>query len=156
VFDGLALAAGVLGIGIFAFSAASLAKTPGSTYCFRDICHRVKTLAEVRAQIGKEETVRASFYDHCNVDAYNPCALTSSGEEFRPDRLDNAASPTYPDGTRVLVTNPANGRALILRINNAGPYYESRTLDVSRAAAEALGFSAVGVAVLRLRPLSVQ
>ena len=110
------------------------AKTPGSTYCFYKTCHRVKTLAETRALIGQDHTLPASFYDDCKADRYNPCGLTSSGEVFHANAPDNAASSIYPDGTKLLVWSPQSGQALILRINNAGPYWGNRTLDVSRAA----------------------
>lgn len=127
------------------------AKTPGSTYCFYKTCHRVKSLAETRAMVGKEHTLPASFYDDCKADRYNPCGLTSSGEKFHPNAPDNAASPIYPDGTKLLVWSPQSKQALVLRINNAGPYWGNRTLDVSRAAAEKLGFKSRGVANLKVR-----
>ena len=129
------------------------AKTPGSTYCFYKTCHRVKTLAETRAMVGREHTLPASFYDDCKADRYNPCGLTSSGETFRPNEPDNAASPIYPDGTKLLVWSADTKQAIVLRINNAGPYWGNRTLDVSRAAAEKLGFKKRGVANLRARVL---
>jgi rare lipoprotein A len=129
------------------------AKTPGSTYCFYGKCHRVKSIAETEAMVGKEETVVASHYDSCKKDRYNPCGLTSSGEAFNPETDDNAASPIYPDGTRLLVWSPETSVAIVLRINNAGPYWGNRTLDVSRGAAERLGFAGKGVATLKLRVL---
>lgn len=129
------------------------AKTPGHTYCFYKTCHRVKTLAETRALIGQDHTLPTSFYDDCKSDRYNPCGLTSSGEVFRPNAADNAASSIYPDGTKLLVWSPQSGQALVLRINNAGPYWGNRTLDVSRAAAEKLGFKKQGVASLKARIL---
>ena len=125
------------------------AKTPGATYCFYKTCHRVKTIAETRALVGKEHSLPASFYDDCKSDRYNPCGLTSSGEVFRPNAPDNAASSIYPDGTKLLVWSPQTGQAIVLRINNAGPYWGNRTLDVSRAAAETLGFKKRGVATLK-------
>ena len=67
---------------------------------------------------------------------------------FRPDLPDNAASPLLPDGTVILAYNPKTGDASVLRITNAGPYSGKRKLDVSRAAAEKLGFSKQGVAPL--------
>lgn len=127
------------------------AKTPGSTYCFHGTCHRVKTLSEMAALVGHEETMSTSFYDGCKQDRYNPCGLTSSGEVFRPNRADNAASPVYPDGTTLLLFNPDNKRAAVVRVNNAGPYWGKRKLDVSRATAEKLGFKHRGVASLRVR-----
>lgn len=127
------------------------AKTPGKTYCFYGKCHRVKTIAETQALVGTEETVMASHYDSCKRDRYNPCGLTSSGEAFNPEAPDNAASPIYPDGTTLLVWSPDTGASLVLRVNNAGPYWGTRRLDVSRKAAEVLGFAGRGVAKLRIR-----
>jgi len=135
-------------------TAAADAKTPGSTYCIGGICHRVKTIAEVEALVGSEETVRASYYGDCNKDAGNPCSAPSSGKEFHPDRADNAASPIYPNGTVLLVTNPATGGETLVRVNDSGPYQGTRELDVSRAAAERLGFTGAGVANLRIRIMS--
>jgi rare lipoprotein A len=133
------------------FATPAEAKTPGSTYCYHGTCHRVKTLAETQALVGVEETLYASHYDDCSKDRYNPCGLTSSGERFHPDRPDNTASPIYPDGTVLLVWSPDNQQALVVRVNNAGPYWGNRTLDLSRAAAQKLGFEGSGVAKLRVR-----
>jgi rare lipoprotein A (peptidoglycan hydrolase) len=127
------------------------AKTPGKTYCFVGKCHRVKTIEETQALVGVEQAVTASHYDDCSKDRFNPCGLTSSGERFHPDRPDNTASPILPDGTQILVWNPENKRALVVRVNNAGPYWGNRTLDLSRAAAEKLGFEGEGVANLKMQ-----
>jgi rare lipoprotein A len=127
------------------------AKTPGKSYCFYGKCHRVKTIAETEAMIGKDEIVHASHYDSCKRDRYNPCGLTSSGAVFDSEAPDNAASPILPDGTTVLVRSLETGVALVLRINNAGPYWGNRKLDVSRKAAEVLGFAGQGVAKLEMR-----
>lgn len=133
------------------FATPAEAKTPGSTYCYHGTCHRVRTLAETQALVGVEETIVASHYDDCSRDRYNPCGLTSSGERFHPERPDNTASPIYPDGTTLLVWSPDTERALIVRVNNAGPYWGDRKLDLSRAAAEKLGFADKGVAKVRVR-----
>ena len=130
------------------------AKTPGKTYCYKGTCHEVKTLAETAALIGRSESIVSSFYDDCKVDRFNPCGLTSSGEKFRPNDADNAASPIYPDGTVVLLWNEKNGKAAVVRINNAGPYWGKRKIDVSRATAEKLGFKKRGVAKLAVRVIS--
>ncbi len=129
------------------------AKSPGKTYCFNRVCHRVLTLAETRQAVGKRRTLIASYYSHCRVDKYNPCGLTSSGAKFRPGHADNAASPNFPNGTKLLVWNPANKRAAVIRIDNAGPYWRNRTLDLSRAAAQKLGFRHRGVARLVVQVL---
>jgi len=124
------------------------AKSPGTRYCFHGYCHRVGTLAQTDTLVGWRGYVLASYYDSCHLDRLNPCGLTSSGAVFRADRPDNAASPLLPDGTVILAYNPKTGDASVLRITNAGPYSGQRNLDVSRAAAEKLGFRKQGVAAL--------
>jgi rare lipoprotein A len=124
------------------------AKSPGSRYCFHGYCHRVGTLAQTDTLVGWRGYLLASYYDSCRLDRLNPCGLTSSGAVFRPDLPDNAASPLLPDGTVILAYNPKTGDASVLRITNAGPYSGKRKLDVSRAAAEKLGFRRQGVAAL--------
>lgn len=127
------------------------AKTPGKTYCFYRTCHRVLTLDETRRAVGKRMTLHASHYDDPKKDRYNPSNLTSSGEFFRSGVPDNAASPILPNGTVILAWNPLNLLGAVLRINNAGPYWGNRTLDVSRAAADKLGFARKGVAKLQVQ-----
>jgi rare lipoprotein A len=134
-----------------AISGHAEAKTPGETYCYYGKCHRVKSIAETEALVGTAETLSSSFYDSCKKDPLNPCGLTSSGEAFNPDAPDNAASPVYPDGTTLLVWSPDSRAAAVVRVNNAGPYWGDRKLDVSRATAEALGFKDRGVADLEVR-----
>ena len=129
------------------------AKTPGKRYCFLGVCHRVLTLRQTRQAIGKAVKVVASHYDDARRDRFNPRNLTSSGAYFRASRPDNAASPIYPDGTVLLAWNPATKKAVVVRVNNAGPYYKNRKLDVSRAAAVKLGFAHRGVARLVVRVL---
>jgi rare lipoprotein A len=74
---------------------------------------------------------------------------TASGEPY--DMQDfTAAHPTLPLGTYVRVTNLKNGKAVILRINDRGPYVENRIIDVSYNAARALGFKDRGVQRVRL------
>lgn len=124
------------------------AKSPGSRYCFHGYCYRVGTLSQTDTLVGWRGYVLASYYDSCHNDPLNPCGLTSSGAVFRADLPDNAASPLLPDGTVILAYNPKTGDASVLRINNAGPYSGERKLDVSRAAADKLGFRQQGVAPL--------
>src|SRR5262245_59967438 len=124
------------------------AKSPGTRYCFNGYCHRVGTLAQTDSLVGWRGYVLASYYDSCDRDPLNPCGVTSSGAVFRADLPDNAASPLLPDGTVILAYNPKTGDASVLRITNAGPYSGKRNLDVSRAAAEKLGFRKEGTASL--------
>jgi rare lipoprotein A len=140
--------------GLVSAESAALAKTPGKTYCINGVCHRVKTIAEMESLVGYEEVVVASYYDDCKIDKHNPCTALSSGEDFRPDLPDNAASPVYPNGTILYLTNPQTNKQVLVRVNNSGPYKKGRMLDVSRAAAEALGFKRLGTAKLKVTVIS--
>jgi rare lipoprotein A len=63
---------------------------------------------------------------------------TASGEPYDHDAL-TAAHKTLPFGTRLRVTNPANGRSVVVVVNDRGPFAGNRVLDLSGAAARALG-----------------
>lgn len=75
--------------------------------------------------------------------------LTSSGEIFDTNTM-TAAHKTLPFGTMVKVTNLDNGATIIVKINDRGPFVEGRIIDLSRAAAEALGMVGIGVAHVSL------
>lgn len=74
---------------------------------------------------------------------------TASGEPFDMDKL-TAAHRWLPLNTIVRVTNLRNGRSVVLRINDRGPYVRGRVLDVSRYAAQQLGMARRGVAPVRI------
>jgi len=74
---------------------------------------------------------------------------TSSGERFDPMAL-TAAHRTLPLGSLVRVTNLANGRSVIVRVNDRGPFVRSRLIDVSLGAAREIGMVAQGRAQVRL------
>lgn len=65
---------------------------------------------------------------------------TASGQRANPHAF-TAAHRTLPFGTRVRVTNERNGRSVVVRINDRGPYVRGRIIDLTPAAAHALGFS---------------
>ena len=65
---------------------------------------------------------------------------TSSGESYSPGKL-TAAHRSLPLGTVVRVTNLRNGRTVIVRINDRGPYSKGRIIDLTPAAAHQPGFS---------------
>jgi len=65
---------------------------------------------------------------------------TASGERLSNGAF-TAAHRTLPFGTRVRVTNNRNGRSIVVRINDRGPFVRGRVIDVTPAAARALGFS---------------
>lgn len=74
---------------------------------------------------------------------------TANGEIFDRHAL-TAAHPTLPMPSYVYVTNVENGRTLLLRINDRGPYAHNRILDLSQAAARLLGTERQGVARVRV------
>ena len=74
---------------------------------------------------------------------------TANGERYRAGEL-TAAHRSLPFGSKVRVTNPANGRSVTVRINDRGPFTAGRVIDVSRAAAQELGLIARGHAPVEL------
>ncbi len=77
---------------------------------------------------------------------------TANGEIFDMDRL-SAAHPTLPLPVHVRVTNLNNGRSLIVRVNDRGPFVTNRIIDLSRRSAELLGFRHKGTATVRIQYL---
>jgi rare lipoprotein A len=77
---------------------------------------------------------------------------TANGEIYDMDRL-SAAHPTLPLPVYVQVTNLANRRAIVVRINDRGPYANDRIIDLSRRSAELLGFRDDGTATVRVQYL---
>jgi rare lipoprotein A len=74
---------------------------------------------------------------------------TANGEIFDADGI-TAAHPTLPLPSYVRVTNLGNGRSLIVRVNDRGPYAGNRIIDVSKHAAFLLGFTTIGTAWVRV------
>lgn len=68
---------------------------------------------------------------------------TANGERFNTHAL-TAAHRTLPFGSRVQVTNERTGRSVVVRINDRGPFTGGRVIDLSQAAARAIGVSGVG------------
>ncbi|MHA6288579.1 septal ring lytic transglycosylase RlpA family protein [Maricaulis sp. CAU 1757] len=78
--------------------------------------------------------------------------LTANGEIFDQDAM-TAAHTTLPIPSIAEVTNLENGRSVIVRVNDRGPFVDDRIIDMSRAAATELGFIGVGLAEVRVRYL---
>jgi rare lipoprotein A len=114
-------------------------------------CHRRRRPATVPprppAPIIQGERGLASWYGH----PYHG-RRTSSGEIYNMHDL-TAAHRTLPFGTRVKVHNLNNGRSVTVRINDRGPFVAGRIIDLSYAAAKAIGMS--GLAPVRLEILSL-
>jgi len=77
---------------------------------------------------------------------------TSSGEIYNTADL-TAAHPTLPHGTRVVVTNLSNGKSVEVRINDRGPFAKGRVIDLSHAAARAIGLVGPGTAEVRIESI---
>lgn len=88
------------------------------------------------------ETGMASIYCFRN-------GPTASGERSRPVVL-TAAHKTLPFGTLVEVTNQKNGRSIVVRINDRGPFISGRVIDLTPAGARALKFDGVAPVALRV------
>jgi rare lipoprotein A len=76
-------------------------------------------------------------------------AMSASGEIFNANAM-TAAHRTLPFGTQVRVTNMDNGRSVVVRINDRGPYSHGRVIDISEGAARVIGLINSGVAPIRM------
>ena len=79
--------------------------------------------------------------------------MTANGEQFNKNEL-TAAHKTLPLPTLARVTNLDNGRSIVVRINDRGPFSGSRLIDVSQRSAQLLGFEGTGTAKVRVQVLA--
>lgn len=110
-----------------------------------------------RAMIGKPYQIAGKWYTPALDADYDKVGLaswygpnfhgrkTANGEIFDQYHL-SAAHPTFPLPSYARVTNEGNGRSVLVRVNDRGPFAHNRIIDVSSKAAEVLGFKANGVA----------
>ena len=96
-----------------------------------------------------DKTGIASWYGH----PFHGRA-TANGERYDMNDV-TAAHPTLPLPSRVRVTNLENGRQLVVRVNDRGPFIDGRLIDVSRRAAQLLGFYRQGLAEVRVEYLGL-
>ncbi len=109
---------------------------------------------------GQRYTPRENYsYDETGIASwYGPGFAgrrTANGEIFDPSEL-TAAHPTLPMPSLVRVTNLDNGKSVVVRINDRGPFVAGRIIDLSRRAAELLGFKRAGIAKVRVSILAVE
>lgn len=74
---------------------------------------------------------------------------TASGEIYNPDDF-TAAHPSLPFGVKVKVTNLENGRAVVVRVNDRGPFVQNRIIDLSKSSAQTLGFINKGIVLVKI------
>ena len=103
------------------------------------------TLLPLAPAHADEQRGRASWYAFTTI--------TASGERANPGAM-TAAHRTLPFGTRVQVQNLDNGRSVVVRINDRGPFVRGRIIDVTRAAASQLGFINAGTARVQISVVS--
>ncbi len=94
--------------------------------------------------LAQTQTGKASFY----ADKFEG-SPTASGEKYKHSKL-TAAHKTLPFGTKVRVTNLANNETVDVVINDRGPYVDGRVIDLSKSAAEKLGFVNQGLAEVKI------
>ncbi len=117
--------------------------------------------APVSHQVGKPYVVKGVRYVPREDPDYNAVGTaswygrpyhgrkTASGQIYNMN-APTAAHPTLPLGTQVRVTNLANHRSVVLTVNDRGPFAKGRIIDVSRRAADRLGFRRAGTARVRV------
>lgn len=102
----------------------------------------IKTVDENFSQTGKASWYGPGFHGR----------KTSSGERFDMNMM-TAAHPTLPIPSYAKVTNLANGKSVVVRINDRGPFHGNRVIDLSKAAASKLGFLKRGITDVHIEPL---
>lgn len=96
---------------------------------------------------GYDKTGTASYYG-----SRHQGKRTASGERFNQHGL-TAAHRSLPFGSRVRVTNLANQRSVVVRVNDRGPHSRGRLIDLSRGAAQKIGMLRSGTARVRVQGL---
>lgn len=114
-----------------AVAAASVADQPSV---------KIPVLADPIDTLSVLDKGMASYY-HSRFDGRR----TASGKRYQHHEL-TAAHRSLPFGTKVLVTNTQNGKQVMVTINDRGPFAKKRVIDLSGAAADALGMKTTGVA----------
>ena len=97
--------------------------------------------------LGQIQVGKASYYSKRATGR-----MTASGDRLHHDSL-TCAHRSYPFGTLLQVTNPSNGRMIVVRVNDSGPFVRGRIVDLSWAAAKVLGILSTGVANVIIEPL---
>lgn len=105
--------------------------------------YRIKTLSSVivaaSIMVAAASTVQAKDNQCGSASWYALTSITANGERMDASKM-TAAHRSLPFDTKVRVTNKNNGRSIVVRINDRGPFIKGRIVDLSKAAAGKLGF----------------
>ena len=147
-FFNLSLWAILISIGLNASQIA----TYNPFYNSAEAANRVESLPKVSATAKNSNPVavsegKASFYS----DDFHG-RKTANGETFNMDKL-TAAHPSLPFGTWVKVTNLRNGKDVVVRINDRGPFVKGRIIDLSISAAKEIGIIKSGTVQVKLEAI---
>jgi rare lipoprotein A len=122
--------------------------------------------APARFKIGKPYKIDGKWYYPKHDPSYDVVGVaswygddfqglaTANGEVFDKNRI-TAAHTTLPLPSLVRVTNLANGKSLVMRVNDRGPFVDDRLIDLSQAAARELGYEQYGLAKVRVQFLKI-
>lgn len=97
-------------------------------------------------------TDSSNAYSTCKASYYWQGQRTANGEYFNPNGY-TTAHKSLRFGTKVKVVNPKNGKSVVVRVNDRGPYISGRCLDLSRAAMQAIGGTSAGVLTVKYQVL---
>jgi rare lipoprotein A len=117
-------------------SSAPPSVAPSSSPSHKPSTSASKSTKPVSTTVSSKGSCRASFYETGST--------TANGEHFNPDGI-TAANKTLPFNTMVRVTNRANGKSVVVRINDRGPFVPDRCLDLSRGAFKLIASLSAGV-----------
>lgn len=112
---------------------------------FRKILINVCLLCGITPMTAQTHRGKATFYSKRATGA-----RVASGERLHHDSL-TCAHRTYPFGTLLKVTNLKNGKSVVVRVNDRGPFARGRIIDLSYGAAKALGMLSQGVAMVEVK-----
>lgn len=149
LIDYLAIGIAIILAGFTVYSADVRSKTPGEILINETEETEYSDASIMDIQLIEKRTLIATWYGPrfhgkktANGEVYDEMAFT-------------AAHKQYKFGTLLKVTNPSNGKHVIVRINDRGPYHPIRELDLSKGAAIALGVLEKGVSRLQVEEIAI-
>lgn len=154
---GALMLATILGMAVFSPSAVAKEVKETKSKPTDDIAVVIKNTKRGHAEkvSYSPSTVKGKFLQSGVASYYGPGfhgRRTANGETFNMNAL-TAAHRTLPFGTKLKVTNLANGKSTVVRVNDRGPYVNGRVLDLSVAAARAIGSTSSGTARVKLEAM---